>query len=185
MLLREHSKNYCWIERRDKEGAENCYGSNVQECDYQYRKRVQSCHDVMGKHFKQLMSSDNEAAHQTTSDDLKVKNVVSFLFREKVSSWIQFSRFFPPCLHHSLSVTLRSLKKHVTFVSCAFFLLPVFRLVYPYNIKNRIGWSYLCWSFKFVSFLFWKLSKFENDLWIMNHPVYRKRSTSPIAAKLR
>ena len=109
-----------------------------------FAKRVQSCHDVIGKHFMQLMSSGNEAAHQTTSVILRVKNVVSFLYHKKVSSWIQFSSRFLRCLHHSLSVALRSLQKHVTFLSCVLFLLPVFRFVFPYNVKNRIGLSYIC-----------------------------------------
>ena len=29
---------YFWIERRGQESAENCYGSNGQECDYQFPK---------------------------------------------------------------------------------------------------------------------------------------------------
>ena len=169
------SKTIVELKKKEIECAENCYGNNVQESDYQFRK---SHSLVPWCEWETLYVADIKWRWNSTPNTcviLKVNSVIPFLYHENVSSWIQFSRCFPRCLRHSLSVALRSLRKHVNFLS--FVLLSVLFYVLSYIIKNRSGWRYLCWSFKLVSFLFWKLSKFEimSELWITlkHHIQYR------------
>ena len=72
-----------------------------------FAKRVQTCHDVIRKHFKQLMSSGNETVHQTTSVILKVKNVVSYFYHKKCfkldSIFSTFSSLFAPLSERGLT----------------------------------------------------------------------------------